>query len=113
MVLEAVESGVVMGLITAVTLAEVLTVPAQAGDRRSLLDYELYLLNFPNLRLVPLDAALARETALVRASCKLRTPDAVQVAAARLAGADGIVTNDHRWAGRVAHPDVVMLDDYA
>ena len=112
-VLEAIESGVVMGLITAVTLAEVLTVPAQAGDRRSLLDYELYLLNFPNLRLVPLDAALARETALVRASCKLRTPDAVQVAAARLAGADGIVTNDHRWAGRVAHPDVVMLDDYA
>jgi predicted nucleic acid-binding protein len=111
-VLEAVESGQVAGLITTVTLAEVLTAPAQAGDRRAMLDYELYLTNFPNLRLVVLDAALARETALVRATAKLRTPDAVQVAAARLAGADGIVTNDHRWAGRVTQPQVVMLDDY-
>jgi len=111
-VLEAVESGQVSGLITTVTLAEVLTVPAQAGDRRAMLDYELYLTNFPNLRLVVLDVALARETALVRATSRLRTPDAVQVAAARLAGADGIVTNDHRWAGRVTQPQVVMLDDY-
>lgn len=111
-VLEAIESGQVAGLITTVTLAEVLTVPAQAGDRRAMLDYELYLTNFPNLRLVVLDVALARETALVRATAKLRTPDAVQVAAARLAGADGIVTNDHRWAGRVTQPQVVLLDDY-
>jgi len=111
-VLEAVESGQVAGLITTVTLAEVLTAPAQAGDRRAMLDYELYLTNFPNLRLVVLDVALARETALVRATSRLRMPDAVQVAAARLAGADGIVTNDHRWAGRVTQPQVVMLDDY-
>ena len=111
-VLEAIESGQVAGLITTVTLAEVLTVPAQAGDRRAMLDYELYLTHFPNMHLVVLDAALARETALVRATAKLRTPDAVQVAAARLAGADGIVTNDHRWAGRVTQPQVVMLDDY-
>ena len=42
--------------------------------------YNLYLTHFPNLRLVPLDADLARETALVRAATGLRTPDAVQVA---------------------------------
>jgi len=107
-----VESGQVAGLITTVTLAEVLTVPAQAGDRRAMQDYELYLTHFPNLRLVPLDVALARETALVRAATKLRTPDAVQVAAARLAGADAIVTNDRRWAGRVKGPALVMLDEY-
>jgi predicted nucleic acid-binding protein len=111
-VLEAIESGKLAGLITTVTLAEVLTVPAQAGDRRAMQDYELYLTRFPNLRLVPLDAALARETALVRATSRLRIPDAVQVAAARLAGADAIVTNDHRWAGRVTGPALVMLDEY-
>lgn len=111
-VLEAIESGEVAGLITTVTLAEVLTVPAQAGDRRAMQDYELYLTRFPNLRLVPLDVALARETALVRAASKLRIPDAVQVAAARLAGADAIVTNDRRWAGRVTGPALVMLDEY-
>jgi len=111
-VLGAIESGEVAGLITTVTLAEVLTVPAQAGDRRATLDYELYLTHFPNLRLVPLDIALARETALVRGASKLRVPDAVQVAAARLAGADGIVTNDRRWLGRVTQPALVMLGDY-
>jgi len=111
-VLEAIESGKLAGLITTVTLAEVLTVPAQAGDRRAMQDYELYLTRFPNLRLVPLDAALARETALVRATSRLRIPDAVQVAAARLAGADAIVTNDHRWAGRGTGPALVMLDEY-
>ena len=42
----------------------------------------------------------------------MRMPDAIQVAAARLASADAIVTNDHRWAGRVTEPLVVMLDDY-
>jgi predicted nucleic acid-binding protein len=111
-VLGAIESGEVAGLITTVTLAEVLTVPAQAGDRRAMLDYELYLTHFPNLHLVPLDIALARETARVRGASKLRVPDAVQVAAARLAGADGIVTNDRRWLGRVAQPALVMLGDY-
>lgn len=111
-VLEAIESGQVAGLTTTITLAEVLTTPAQAGDRRAMQDYELYLTHFPHLRLVPLDTALARETALVRATSGLRTPDAIQVAAARLAGADAIVTNDHCWAGRVTEPKVVLLDDY-
>ena len=111
-VLEAIESGQVAGLTTTVTLAEVLTVPAQAGDRRAMVDYELYLTHFPNLRMVSLDVLLARETALVRATCGLRTPDAVQVAAARLAGADGIVTNDRRWARRVTRPEVVVLEEY-
>ena len=111
-VLKAIESGEVAGLITTVTLAEVLTVPAQAGDRRAMQDYELYLTHFPNLRLVALDIALARETARVRGASKLRVPDAVQIAAARLAGADGIVTNDRRWLERVTQPPLVMLGDY-
>lgn len=112
-VLEAVEAGRVSGLTTTITLAEILTRPAQAGDRRAMLDYELYLTHFPNLSVWPLDAALARETALVRAATGLRTPDAVQVAAARLAGAGAIVTNDRRWVGKVEEPALVMLEEYA
>jgi predicted nucleic acid-binding protein len=112
-VLDAIESGSVSGLITTVTLVEVLTAPAQAGDRQAMRDYELYLTHFPNLRTMALDATLAREVALVRATTKLRPPDAVQIAAARLVGADGIVTNDRRWTKRVTQPQVVLLDDYA
>jgi predicted nucleic acid-binding protein len=112
-ILEAVEAGDVMGLTTTVALAELLTVPAKGNNRQAMQEYELYLTRFPNLRMVPLDAALARETATVRAATGLRMPDAVQVAAARLSGADGIVTNDRRWAERVAQPALVLLGDYA
>jgi predicted nucleic acid-binding protein len=110
-ILDAIESGEIAGLTTAVTLAEVLTLPAQAGDLQAMQDYELFLTSFPNLRLVPLDVDLARETALVRGSTGLRIPDAVQVAAARVQGADAIITNDHRWVGRVTAPRVLLLDD--
>ena len=112
-VLAAVEAGQVAGLTTTITLAEILTVPARAGDEHAQQEYELYLTNFPHLTLVPLDTGLAREAARVRAATGLRTPDAIQVAAARLAGADAIVTNDRHWVGRVKAPALVLLDDYA
>ena len=97
---------------TTITLAEILTAPAKAGDRQASQDYELYLTRFPNLQIAPLDIALARETALLRGATGLRTPDAIQVAAARLANADAIITNDRRWAGRVDRPAVLVLEDY-
>lgn len=111
-VLTAIESGQVTGLTTTLTLAELLTAPAQVSDWRAMEDYELYLTRFPNLHVLSLDVPLARETARVRAESRLRTPDAIQVAAARLGGADVIVTNDGRWDGRVNEPALVMLDDY-
>jgi uncharacterized protein len=111
-VLEAVEAGRLVGVTTTVTLAEILTAPAKAGDRQASQDYELYLTRFPNLQIAPLDIALARETALVRGATGLRTPDAIQVAAARLVNADAIITNDRRWVGRVDKPAVVVLEEY-
>lgn len=111
-VLEMIETGKVMGVTTTVTLAELLTVPAQSGNRRAMQEYELYLTHFPNLQIVSLNVALARETAIVRAETGLRVPDAVQIAAARLSNADGIVTNDRRWARQVTQPTLILLDDY-
>ena len=111
-VLDAIESGKVAGLTSAITVAEILTLPAQASDQQAMQDYELFLTGFPNLRVAPLDVPLARETALIRAATGLLTPDAVQVAAARLYGADAIITNDHRWATRVTAPVVILLDTY-
>jgi len=106
------ESGDMMGLTTTVTLAELLTRPAQANNRAALRDYEAYLLHFPNLEIAPLDVALARETALVRGTTGLRTPDAVQIAAARMYEASAIITNDHRWAGKVHDRSLILLDDH-
>ena len=85
-------------------------------------DYEAYISNFPNLAIVTLDSALARQTAIVRATTSMRMPDAVQVAAAVLYTADMIVTNDRAWLGKLKRaespgappwPAVLYLDDHA
>ncbi len=65
-VLAEVESGALSGLATTITLTELLTQPALAGDRRAMQEYELFLTHFPHLQLAPVDVELARETALVR-----------------------------------------------
>lgn len=111
-VLAAVESGSLMGVVTTITLSELLAQPARAGNRRAMQEYELFLTHFPHLQLAPMDADLAREAALVRGETGLRTPDAIQVAAGRLFRADAIVTNDPQWRGRVKRPEVILLDDY-
>ncbi len=111
-ILDAVEGGRVEGLITTITLAELLTYPAQKGDMATMQEWELYLTNFPHLLIVPLDQFLAREAALVRGETRLKTPDAVQVAAARLHNADAVVTNARPWAGRVSAPRVLLLEDF-
>ncbi len=111
-VLRAVESGQLHGLTTTITLTELLTYPALKGDFQAVADYELFLRNFPNLSIVTVDPELARAAALVRAETRLKTPDAIQVAAARLHGADLIATNDRPWDKRIASPRVIILDDY-
>jgi predicted nucleic acid-binding protein len=112
-ILEAVEQGRLQGIITTITLTELLTYPAQKGDLDTMREWELYLTNFPNLLLAPLDQALAREAAAVRGETRLKTPDAIQVAAARLRGADALITNDRPWDKRVRSPRVLILDDFA
>jgi predicted nucleic acid-binding protein len=112
LVLSQIENGDLVGLTTTLTIAELLTRPAQMQDVEAMLDYRLYLTNMPHLEIVPLDLALAEETALVRAATRLKMPDAIQVAAAKLHGADAILTNDREWASKLSTPRMLILDDY-
>ncbi len=111
-VLESIESGQTKGVVSAITLTELLTAPAQADDVAAMRDYELYLLNFPNLVIQPLDIEIARESAHMRARTRLPSPDAIILATARKAGADAIITNDRRWRNKLNRPDILFLDDY-
>ena len=111
-VLSAIEQGKVKGVIGSITITELLTAPAQAGDATAMLDYELYLLHFPNITIHPVDVAVAHEAALVRAKSGLPTPDAIVLATARVAGADAVVTNDRRWRGKCPDLQVLLLSEY-
>ena len=112
-VLETVESGTPEALTTTLTLAELLSFPAQAGHQETMRECELFLAYFPHLHIVPLDRGLVHEAARVRAETRLHLPDAIQVAAGRIAEADALVTNSPRWRQAVSHPKVILLEDYA
>jgi predicted nucleic acid-binding protein len=109
---DAIEQGQLRGVTSMLTLAELLTAPAQQANLQALRDYELYLTNFPNLQLTPLEAEVARTTATVRAATRLKLPDALQIATALTAGADAIISNDHQWRTKFSQPTLLLLDDF-
>lgn len=107
-----VRSGRNQGLISAVTVTEALVrpfrlaEPAQAGGAETGLveavaTVEDFLRNLPNLTVVPVDYAVAREGARIRALTGLRTADALVMATAGVSGADVLVGNDERWKSAV------------
>ncbi|MBK9715381.1 MAG: PIN domain-containing protein [Kouleothrix sp.] len=61
-------------------------------------------------RASPIDAVVADQAAELRASYGLRTPDALQIAAALAAGCTAFLTNDARLQ-RVTELRVLVLDE--
>lgn len=106
-----VESGALRAVTAVVTLIELLVKPLRDGRPQVAAEYEALLCSFPNLQILPVDSGLARVTADLRAQRGLKVPDALQLAAARSAGAEAWVTNDRGFLGASALP-VLLLDEY-
>ena len=81
---------------SAVTLLEVLVVPLRAGDTALAARYEALLTRSRGLALVDLDRPLLRAAAQIRAVHHIRTPGALQLAAALRHRCGCFVTNDRR-----------------
>ncbi len=111
-VMERIEQGTIHGLTSTLTIAELLTAPAQNDDDKALRDYELYLTNFPNLSIMPLTVDIARQAARVRAATTLKMPDCIQIATAVQSGSDAIVGNDKSWRNRTGDLPLILLDDF-
>jgi predicted nucleic acid-binding protein len=78
------------------TLLEVLVRPLRANLPALAAEYEQILTRSTGITVIPLDLALLRLAAQLRATCGLKTPDALQVAAALESGCSGFLTNDER-----------------
>lgn len=64
----------------------------------------------PSLTTVVINAAIAERAAALRVRYRLRTPDALQVAAALAHGCEAFLTNDRDLA-RVTDLRMIILDD--
>lgn len=96
---------------SALTLLEVLVVPFRAGNLPLAGQYEALLSRSRGISLVELDRAQLRAAAQLRALYRLRTPDALQVAAALSQGCTSFLTND-RALPAIPGLRIVQLSDY-
>jgi len=107
---EAWEEGKSSGVTSVITLLEILVKPKREGKTEAARDYLELLTTYPNLTIVEVDLGLADLAADLRAKYVIRTPDALQLAAALQAGAGGFISNDGRLK-QVAELEVVLLDE--
>lgn len=103
--------GALDGVTSVLTLMELVVRPLQMGRRDVADEYETLVANYPNLVIANVDRTTARRAAELRAVYRLRSPDALQIAACLQAGADLFVTND-RDLRRVKEIEVILLEDF-
>lgn len=108
---EAVDAGRVAAITSTLTLLETLVVPLRRGRPDLARRYEELLVHGRGLTLVPFDLDLLRAAAALRARHNLRTPDALQIAAAFALGATAFLTNDRRLP-QLAGLRILQLDDW-
>ena len=95
---------------SALTLLEVLVVPLRTGEATLAARYDALLTRSRGLRLVDVDRHQLRAAAQLRALHRIRTPDALQLAAALSERCSAFVTNDRRLPA-IGALRVVQLDD--
>jgi predicted nucleic acid-binding protein len=96
---------------SAVTLLEVLVVPYRAGNLALASRYEALLTRSRGVTVREIDHTQLRAAAQLRAVTAVRTPDALQLAAALAEGCTAFVTNDRRLRSS-AGLRVLQLDSY-
>lgn len=89
-----IDRGALQAATSALTLLEVLVVPYRDGNLPLAERYEQLLVRGKGLRVIPLDNPQLRAAAQLRATHTVRTPDALQLAAALSARCTTFVTND-------------------
>lgn len=96
------------GSISSVTVTETLVRPFERADASALGTAEAFLRRFPNLAIVPVDYAVAREAARVRARTRLPTADSIVLATAIASAAGAVVGNDERWRAAIDKLDLSL-----
>ncbi len=109
-VVRRVDVGQISGCSSMVALTEVLTKPKKVGDTKTESEYRDLLLHSRNFKLLLIDSTVAERAADLRARYNLRTPDALQTAAALETGCQAFLTNDTQLK-RVTEINVLILDE--
>jgi predicted nucleic acid-binding protein len=108
---EAIDHGDLVGVSSGLSLMEVLVVPYRSGNSALAEQYEALLTHGRALRFIEIDRRLLKAAAQLRATFKLKPPDAIQVAAALVSGCNSFLTNDRRIPA-VAGLKILQVKNY-
>jgi predicted nucleic acid-binding protein len=92
-----------------ITMTELLVQPYRDREEQRVDEFYAQLATYPNLEWIAPDLEVADIAARIRATDRLRTPDALQAATAIHARATGLVTNDPVFS-RVEAFETLLLD---
>jgi predicted nucleic acid-binding protein len=107
----AIDTGALEGVTSDVTLLETLVGPYRVGDIPLAERYEAILTRSRGIRLVELRRSVIRAAAQLRAGLRIKTPDALQLAAALVSNCVVYLTND-RDLPLVPGIRILQLHDY-
>jgi predicted nucleic acid-binding protein len=96
---------------SSITLLEVLVGPLRAGDGQLEAGYRQLLQHSTELRLVPISDMILERAARIRATTRLRTPNAIHAATALSEGCTQFLTNDPAFR-RVTNLMVTVLGEH-
>jgi len=108
-IFSALENGKNTGITSFLTLMEILVKPKMEGLLQVARDYEYLLTTFPNLTFYEMGSDVAQKASDLRATDRIKSPDAIQLATAILYGATAFITNDKIFE-RVKGIDILILD---
>ena len=91
------------------TLLEALVNPLRNEDQDLVDEYSEVLTESEGIDLVPIDRDCLQLAAEIRAHLRIKTPDAIHLAAAALAGCSSFLTNDRRLP-QLPWIEIVQLD---
>lgn len=110
-IFEAIDEGRLQAVTSTLTLLKTLVVPYRADNVALAESYETILGHSRGLQLRDIDRRLTRYAAQLRATLRLKTPDALQLAAAFGTSCTAFVTND-RALPSFETLKVLQLSDY-
>ena len=95
-----------------ISLSETLVMPMREGRADLVSVYEVFLQSRPSFTVVPISRVILLEAARLRATTRLKLPDAIHAATARQSGCEVLLTND-TGIGAVPGVEVVRLAEVA
>ena len=108
--LQQIETGNLYGCTSVITLLEVLVQPKKKGLAALEHAYRQILQQSKNFEIIRINEQIAEQAADLRARYVIRTPDALQIAAALSVGCQAYVTNDKRLHA-IAGLKILLLDE--